>query len=46
MCGAYIGGDEYRSRLRVLQERFEPASVGLRISGRASGGRSVWSPGL
>nr|GAT60986.1 predicted protein [Mycena chlorophos] len=41
MCGAYIGVDEYRSRLAVLRERFD---------GKGSPGdhleRSVWSPGL
>jgi len=40
MCGAYIGGDEFRSRLRVLNERFDtPSAVG-------PGGRSIWSSGL
>ncbi|CAK5271049.1 unnamed protein product [Mycena citricolor] len=34
MCGAYIGVDEYRSKLAVLRERF------------TSDGRSVWSAGL
>ncbi|KAF7312126.1 hypothetical protein MIND_00225000 [Mycena indigotica] len=37
MCGAYIGVDEYRSKLAVLDERF---------SGKAFTERSVWSPGL
>lgn len=27
MCGAYIGVDEYRSKLAVLRERFEGSSV-------------------
>ena len=27
MCGAYIGVDEYRSKLAVLRERFENSSV-------------------
>lgn len=44
MCGAYIGGDEFRSRLRVLEEL---------AKAKASGGgegdvplRSVWDPRL
>lgn len=24
MCGAYVGVDEYRSKLAVLRERFDP----------------------
>ncbi|KAJ7056593.1 hypothetical protein C8F01DRAFT_1211296 [Mycena amicta] len=36
MCGAYIGVDEYRSRLAVLRERFDREHLE----------RSVWSPGL
>jgi len=27
MCGAYIGVDEYRSKLAVLRERFENSSA-------------------
>ena len=27
MCGAYIGVDEYRSKLAVLRERFESLSA-------------------
>jgi trimethyllysine dioxygenase len=39
MCGAYIGIDEYRSRLAVLSERFgSEASM--------DGRRSVWHPAL
>ncbi|KAJ7650659.1 mitochondrial protein [Roridomyces roridus] len=38
MCGAYIGVDEYRSKLAVLRERFS--------SDTAEAGRSVWSPSL
>jgi trimethyllysine dioxygenase len=41
MCGAYIGADEYHSRLRVLQERYARTSTN-----RSRGERSVWSPGL
>jgi len=41
MCGAYIGGDEYRSRLRVLRERYDVSS-----SAADHKERSVWSRGL
>ncbi|KAG6828647.1 hypothetical protein H0H92_007161 [Tricholoma furcatifolium] len=27
MCGAYIGGDEFRSKLAVLEERFAPNAI-------------------
>jgi len=37
MCGAYIGVDEYRSKLAVLHERFGP---------NPKSDRSVWSPAL
>ncbi|KAI0806098.1 hypothetical protein BC629DRAFT_1142532 [Irpex lacteus] len=43
MCGAYIGLDEYRSKLAVLKEKFEPETKG---DGEHVGGRSVWSPYL
>ena len=47
MCGAYIGMDEYRSRLAVLAERFAPDPV-TREAGAAAvvNGRSVWNPAL
>lgn len=48
MCGAYIGIDEYRSKLTVLKEKFEPQAEDVK-SGDANattGGRSVWSPNL
>ncbi|KAI0346180.1 Trimethyllysine dioxygenase, partial [Trametopsis cervina] len=35
MCGAYIGGDEYRSKLTVLKEKFEEEE-----------GSGVWSSNL
>ncbi|KAF7317031.1 hypothetical protein HMN09_00437600 [Mycena chlorophos] len=41
MCGAYIGVDEYRSKLAVLRERFDGKG-----SPRDHLERSVWSPGL
>ncbi|KAJ7352474.1 Trimethyllysine dioxygenase [Mycena albidolilacea] len=43
MCGAYIGVDEYRSKLAVLREKFNPNPD------NASGPettRSIWSPAL
>jgi trimethyllysine dioxygenase len=44
MCGAYIGVDEFRSRLAVLSERFAfpPVSDAMAEHGE----RSVWSPDL
>jgi trimethyllysine dioxygenase len=42
MCGAYIGADEFRSRLAVLSERFaseSPASDTMTERKE----RSVWS---
>ncbi|KAG9034860.1 hypothetical protein FS837_002106 [Tulasnella sp. UAMH 9824] len=43
MCGAYIGADEYRSRLRVLQELEH-----MNASGSSEGApvRNVWDPKL
>lgn len=40
MCGAYIGGDEYRSRLRVLDELAKLRAA----EGKAD--RSVWDSHL
>ncbi|GJE96209.1 trimethyllysine dioxygenase [Phanerochaete sordida] len=45
MCGAYIGGDEYRSRLAVLTEKFagqDPAAHPAAVLPPKE--RSVWSP--
>ncbi|EKM58474.1 uncharacterized protein PHACADRAFT_252822 [Phanerochaete carnosa HHB-10118-sp] len=45
LCGAYIGLDEYRSKLAVLKERFsdqDPASLSAVILPPKE--RSVWSP--
>ena len=44
MCGAYIGIDEYRSRLAVLQEKFAIDPVADMVPGPSE--RSVWSPAL
>ena len=47
MCGAYIGMDEYRSKLAVLAEKFGNDPV---VKGTAAwvnkSGRSVWNPAL
>ncbi|KAJ7284653.1 hypothetical protein C8J57DRAFT_1289241 [Mycena rebaudengoi] len=44
MCGAYIGVDEYRSKLAVLHEKFSnPANV---IPPATQPTRSVWDPAL
>lgn len=44
MCGAYIGVDEYKSKLAVLTEKFssQKGETGKEIVN----GRSVWSPTL
>ncbi|KAL1733750.1 hypothetical protein EV714DRAFT_203618 [Schizophyllum commune] len=44
MCGAYIGVDEYKSKLAVLTEKFsaQEGETGKEILN----GRSVWSPTL
>ena len=44
MCGAYIGADEFRSRLAVLSERFASESpVGNSDATTKSRDRTVWS---
>ncbi|KAG6910252.1 hypothetical protein DXG01_012063 [Tephrocybe rancida] len=49
MCGAYVGGDEYRSKLAVLTERFAPDAV-LRatndLSSAVTNGRNIWNSAL
>ena len=45
MCGAYIGLDEYRSKLAILKERFDPDRVTVETRDPVSG-KSVWSPFL
>ncbi|EPS97660.1 hypothetical protein FOMPIDRAFT_1024946 [Fomitopsis schrenkii] len=45
MCGAYIGVDEYRSKLAVLNEKFAPDTVVQGTSTCASeNGRNIWHP--
>ena len=47
MCGAYIGMDEYRSKLAVLNEKFAPDPVTQDTAATAAvNGRSVWHPAL
>jgi trimethyllysine dioxygenase len=47
MCGAYIGVDEYRSKLAVLSEKYAPDPVSLDTQDYGSAnGRSVWNPAL
>ena len=44
MCGAYIGMDEYRSKLAVLQEKFTANSVSRPTGANPDANeRSVWS---
>jgi len=46
MCGAYIGMDEYKSKLAVLREKFAPDAV-LHATGEVNAnGRSIWSQAL
>ena len=42
MCGAYVGVDEYRSKLAVLREKFATGTA----QGTSANGRSVWNPML
>ncbi|PIL29865.1 hypothetical protein GSI_08072 [Ganoderma sinense ZZ0214-1] len=47
MCGAYIGMDEYRSKLAVLTEKFGPDPVTRDTAvGSSVNGRSVWHPAV
>ncbi|KAI0749862.1 mitochondrial protein [Daedaleopsis nitida] len=47
MCGAYIGTDEYRSKLAVLTEKFAADAVSRDTAATATvNGRSVWHPAL
>jgi hypothetical protein len=45
MCGAYIGVDEYRSKLAVLREKFATKSDKASESEPVTD-RSIWSPAL
>lgn len=49
MCGAYIGVDEYKSKLAVLKEQFAPHSVLLatnQLNGTVHNNRNIWNPAL
>jgi len=49
MCGAYVGIDEYKSKLAVLRERFALdtlQNVTEDLSQTNAKGRSVWHPAL
>lgn len=47
MCGAYIGADEYRSRLAVLRERYAPDAVMREtVSLGEVNGRGLWNTAL
>jgi len=49
MCGAYIGVDEYRSKLAVLSETFAPDLVLQATSGLSNtvvNGRNIWNNAL
>ena len=46
MCGAYIGMDEFRSKLAVLSEKFTPETTLRTTNGMpptSLNGRSVWN---
>ena len=49
MCGAYIGVDEYRSKLAVLSEQFEPDAI-VRATNDIPevnvNGRNIWNSAL
>jgi len=46
MCGAYIGVDEYRSKLAVLSEKFAPESILPSGNPSNTNERSVWNLAL
>ncbi|KAG2042514.1 hypothetical protein BDR03DRAFT_943571 [Suillus americanus] len=47
VCGAYIGIDEYRSKLAVLKEKFDGADDnGQNKAGRPKDSRSIWNSNL
>ena len=44
---AYVGVDEYRSKLAVLREQFTPDPVSTETASFATvNGRSIWNPSL
>ena len=45
MCGAYIGVDDYRSKLTILNEKFAEQGTGnFSQKGPVQGGRRILSP--
>ncbi|KAF8150743.1 hypothetical protein B0H34DRAFT_150792 [Crassisporium funariophilum] len=49
MCGAYIGVDEYRSKLSVLKEKFAPDKVEQatkNLPNTVVNGRNIWNAAL
>jgi len=49
MCGAYVGIDEYKSKLAVLQEQFAldtVQNVTENLPQTSANGRSVWHSAL
>ena len=46
MCGAYIGKDEFTSKLVVLAEQYNPALQGKVGNPETVNGRSIWSLSL
>lgn len=43
MCGAYVGMDDYRSKLAVLTEKFAPDPI---LHETNVNGRSIWNQAL
>lgn len=50
MCGAYIGIDEYQSKLAVMSEKFNPDPVVQQVSHEVPeanvNGRNIWNAAL
>ena len=49
MCGAYVGMDEYRSKLAVLTEKFSPDAVlsaTNEMPDAVVNGRNIWNSAL
>ena len=45
LAGAYVGWDEYRSKLNLLRERFDPDRI-VSETRDPSSGTSLWGPAL
>lgn len=46
MCGAYIGVDEYRSKLAVLTDKFAERTSAEDATPMPDDNRSIWNPYL